>query len=100
MSIFQMFVFYIKLHLYRRALAQEPNAVIYSHLQCSEAPKNPENVYDVIMLHTCWSHFYNLVVKNLARKFKVGMRDVIIELSNKYSGLLKILKKKIGLMIA
>ena len=50
MSIFQMFIFYIKLHFYRRALAQESNAAIYSYLQCSEVPKTHENVDDVIML--------------------------------------------------
>ena len=48
MSIFQVFMFYIKLHFYRRALAMESNAVIYSHLQCSEVPKNHENVYDIM----------------------------------------------------
>ena len=63
MYSFQAFIFYIKLHFYRRALAQESNAVIYSHLQCSEVPKNHENIYDVIMLYTCWSRFYNLGVK-------------------------------------
>ena len=76
-----------------QALAQESNAVIYSHLKCSEVPTNHENVYDVIMLYTCLNHFYNLGVKNQARKLKFDMRDVIIELCNKYYGFLKFLKK-------
>ena len=82
----------MNLQFLRRALAQESNAANYYHLQCSEVPKNLENVVTL----SCCMHpratFYNLGIKNQASKLKFGMRDVIIKLSNIYSGFFNILK--------
>ena len=85
MLIFQVFIFDIKLHFYRRYLSQKPNVAIYSHLRYSEVPE----ITKMLMTSSCFLHagaiFYNLGLKNQARKFKFGFRDVHMNRSSIYS---------------